>query len=151
MLQEERCIEYQSEMRMSCGSGLLRHGLNFSTAWCTDQCWKRQEACTNAEGGHSEQLQWQCLPDIPVSTHHNRFFSQPSMTTHNWLSSESPTFEGMQQTFSQMKKFCNSVVTFQVGWASGLQLVFFWDNINNQKCVWIGLILLKMTFWGFAR
>jgi len=33
---------------------------------------------------------------------------------------------------------------FQVGWASGLQFVFFWDNANNQN-VWI--ILLKMTFW----
>ena len=36
---------------------------------------------------------------------------------------------------------------FQVGWASGLQFVFFWDNVNNQKYVWI--ILLKMTFWIF--
>jgi len=55
------------------------------------------------------------LPDIPVATHHNRFFSEPPTTTHNWLSSEPPTLERMQQTFSQMKKFCNlqvSVVTF---------------------------------------
>jgi len=29
---------------------------------------------------------------------------------------------------------------FQLGWLSGLEIVFFWDNINNQK-------LLKMTFW----
>ena len=29
------CIEYQSVIQTSCGSGLLRHGLNFSTAWCT--------------------------------------------------------------------------------------------------------------------
>ena len=29
------CIEYQSTIQTSCGSGLLRHGLNFSTAWCT--------------------------------------------------------------------------------------------------------------------
>ena len=27
-------IEYQSVIRMSCGSGLLRHGRNFSGAWC---------------------------------------------------------------------------------------------------------------------
>jgi len=33
------------------------------------------------------------------------------MTTHNWLSSEHPTFEKTQQTFSQMKKFCTSQVT----------------------------------------
>jgi len=50
--------------------------------------------------------------------------------------------------FSQMKKFCNHKLVwrhFQVGWASGLQFVYFLDNINNQKYVWI--ILLKMTFW----
>jgi len=33
------------------------------------------------------------------------------MTTHNWLSSEPPTFERTQQTFSEMKKFCNSQVS----------------------------------------
>ena len=40
------------------------------------------------------------------------------------------------QTFSQMKKFGISqvsVVHFQVGWASGLQIVFIGDNLNNQK------------------
>jgi len=66
------------------------------------------------------------LLDIPVATHHNRFFSEPPTTTYNWLSSEPPTFEKMQQTFSQMKKFCSSqvsVVTFSG--ASGLQFVFF--------------------------
>ena len=73
--------------------------------YAIDQCWKRLEACINAEHGHSEHLLWRCLPDIPVSTHHNRFFSEPLMTTHNWLSLEPPTFERTQQTFSQMKKF----------------------------------------------
>jgi len=65
---------------------------------------------------------------LPVATHHNRFFSEPSMTARNWHSSEPLTFERMQQTFSQMKKFCISkvsVVTFSGGWASGLQFVFF--------------------------
>jgi len=41
-------------------------------------------------------------------------FQSHEMTT-NWLFSEPPMFESMQQTFSQMKKFCNSqisVVTF---------------------------------------
>jgi len=38
---------------------------------------------------------------------------------------------------------------FPLGWASGLRFVFFWDNINNQKYVWI--ILLKMTFLGFLK
>jgi len=42
-----------------------------------------------------------------------------------------------------------SVVTFQVGWASGLQFVFFWDNVNNQKYVWI--ILLKNDFFWISQ
>ena len=119
-----------------------------SVVYCaTDQCRKRLEACINAEGGHSEHLPWHCLPDIPVATHYNRFFSEPPITTHNWLSSETPTFERTQQTFRQMKKSVaiHKLVWwhFQVGWESGLHFVFFWDNVNNQKCVWI--ILLKMT------
>jgi len=28
----------------------------------------------NAESSHSEHLLWHCLPGIPVTTHHNRFF-----------------------------------------------------------------------------
>jgi len=43
----------------ACGSGLLRHGLNFSTAWCAVRLIsveKKLEACINAQGGHSEQL-----------------------------------------------------------------------------------------------
>ena len=31
-----------------------------------------------------------------------------------------------------------------MGWASGLQISFLWDNVNNHKYVWI--ILTKMTF-----
>jgi len=67
------------------------------------------------------------LPDIPVAMHHNRFLSEPQMTTHNWLFSEPPTIERMQQTLSQMnqmKNFCISqvsVVIFSGGVASGLQ------------------------------
>jgi len=77
----------------------------------TDQCRKRLEVCINAEGGHSEHLLLHCLPDIPVATHHNRFFSEPPTTIRNWLFLVLATFERMQQTFSQMKKFCNSQVS----------------------------------------
>ena len=144
-------------IRTCCG---LRQRLVATWAECqhsvvyyaTDQCRKRLEACINAEGGHSEHLLWRCLPHIPVATHHNQFFSEPPTTNHKWLSPEPPTFERTQQTFSQMKKFCNSqvsVVTFSGGVGSGLQFVFFWDKISNQKYVWI--ILLKMTFYGFLK
>jgi len=50
-----------------------------------EQCRKRLEACINADGGHSAHLLWHCLPDIPVATHHNGFFSEPPTITHNWL------------------------------------------------------------------
>jgi len=109
--------------------------------YATKRCRKRLEACINAEGGHSEYSLWHCLRDISVATRHSRFFSELPMTTHNWLSSEPPTFERTQQTSSWMKKFCNSqisVVTFSGG-------VGKWDNVNTQKYVWI--ILVKWLFW----
>jgi len=89
---------------------------------------KKLEACINAEGGHSEHLLWHCLPAIPVATHHNRFFSEPLTIAHNWLFSESTTFVRTQRTFSRIKKSfaIHKLVWlhFQVGWASGLQIVF---------------------------
>jgi len=56
---------------------------------------------------------------ILIFSRHGFSFSKhvrASMTiTHNWLFSEPPAFKRTQQTFSQMKKFCNLqviVVTF---------------------------------------
>ena len=95
--------------------------------YATDQCRKTLEVCINAEGSHSEHLLWSCLPDNPVATHHNRFFSEPPMTTHSWLSSEPPTFERTQQTFSLMKTFCSSqvsVVTFSGGVGKWITVCF---------------------------
>jgi len=76
---------------------------------------------------YSEHLRWHCLPDIPVATHHNRFFSEPPTITHTWLSLEPPTFERTQQTFTQMKKFSNSqvsVVTFSGGVGKWITVCF---------------------------
>jgi len=38
--------------------------------YATDQCWKRLEACINAECGHSEHLLYvtYSLPDIPAGS-----------------------------------------------------------------------------------
>ena len=66
------------------------------------------------------------LTHITISSFH----AEPPTTTRNWLSSQPPTFQRTQQTFSQMKQFCNSqvsVVTFPGGVgksASALQFVF---------------------------
>ena len=49
------------------------------------------------------------------------------MTTHNWLSSEPPTFERMQQSLSQIENFCISqvsVVTFSGGMGKWI-IVYF--------------------------
>jgi len=77
------------------------------------------------------------LPGIPVVTHQNRFFSEPA------------TFEGTQQTCSQMKKFCISqvsVVTFsgKVGkWVTVCCLLRY-DTVENDffgfpKVKWLQL------------
>jgi len=103
-----------------CGSGLLRHSLNFSTAWCTMRLSvsTRLEACINAEGGYSEHLLWRCMPDIPVATHHNRFFSEPSKTIHNWLSSEFRRLKERNKLSVRWKSFAFHKLVwwhFQVG------------------------------------
>jgi len=114
-----KCIEYQSAtIRTSYGSILVRHGLNFNTAWWTMQLisgekdWKHD---IRAEGGHFEHLLWRCLPDIPVATHHSQFFSEPPMPTHTGCFQSHKRFEECNTTFTQMKKFCilqASAVTF---------------------------------------
>ena len=131
--------------------------LNFSTALCnvyyaTKQCRKRLEACINAEGGHSEHLLWHCLSDIPLATDHNQFFLQ----SHR-RQPITGSFQSLQRLKDRNKpsvrwrSFAVHTLVwwhFQVVWASGLQIVFLWDNVNNQKYAWI--ILLKMTFfWIF--
>jgi len=106
--------------------------------YANDQCRKRLEVCINAEGGHSEHLLWRCLPDIPFATQHDRSFSEPPMTTYNWLLLEPPAFENANKPSVRWKSFAIHKLIwwhFQVGWASGLQFVFFWDNVNNQKYV----------------
>ena len=116
-----------------CDKGWIITNQSHSTPHCAEAqsgvlCdWlvlKKTEACINAEGGHSEHLLWHCLPDIPVAIHHNRLFSEPPMT-NNWLFSEAPTLERMQQTYKWVWWH------FQVWWAGGLQFVFVWDNTNN--------------------
>ena len=139
----------------ACGSGLSQRGLNFSTAWCStwlNSVEKDSKHVLKAERGHYEHLLWHCLPDIPVATDHNRFFSEPPTITHNWLFSSIKRLKERNRPSVRWKSFAihKSVWWhFQVGWTRGLQIVFLWDNINNQKYVWI--ILLNMTFLDFLR
>jgi len=135
--------------------GLLKHRLNFSTACCTmrlisvDKDWKHvltQKVVT---------LNTCC--DIACLT-----FQLPHITTGSCQSHRRQPTTGSIRSFQRLKECHKPSVRWksfaihklvwwhlQVGWASGLQFVFFWDNINNQRCVWI--ILLKMTFLDFPR
>ena len=118
--------------------------------YATDQC--RQRTCITAEGGH-----WNTCCDTVCLT-----FQLPHITTGSFQSHQWQPTTGFFQSLQRLKEHNKPSVRwksfaihklvwwhFQVGWASGLQFVFFWDNINNQKCVWI--ILLKMTFLDFPR
>ena len=98
-------IKYEPAIRTSCGSGLLRHGLNFSTAWWTMQLISGSVHVSTQMmvTGHFEHLLWLYFLDIQVFIQRNRLFSQP------------PTFWGKWHTFHQMNKVCISqgdVVTF---------------------------------------
>ena len=137
-----------------CGSGLLWHWLNFSTAWCTmrlisvEKDWKHvtQKVVT---------LNTCC--DTACLT-----FQLPHITTGSFQSHQQQLKTGSSQSLHRLKERNELSVRrksfaihklvwwyFQVGWASGLQIVFFWDNINNQKHEWI--ILLKITFSAFPK
>jgi len=86
--------------------------------YATKQCRKRMEACINAEDGHSEHLLLHCLPDIPVATHHNRFFSVTDDNPQLALFRASNVCKNATNLQSDKKKFCNvqvSVVTFSGG------------------------------------
>jgi len=129
----------------------FQHSMVYYT---TDQCRKRLKACINTECGHSEHLLWHCLPT----------FHLPHITTGSFQSHRRQPTTGSFQSLQRLKECNKPSVTwkcfaihklvwwhFQVGWASGLQFVFFWDNINNEKYAWIWITLLKMTFLDFPR
>ena len=86
-------------------------------------------------------------------------FQLPHITTGSFQSHRRQSTTGCLQSHNVWKnttniqsdeKVCFAIHKlvwwyFQVGWPSGLQFVFFWDNVNNLKYAWI--ILLKRTFW----
>ena len=95
--------------------------------WSLSKRLEAWQACISAESGHSEHLLWHCLPDIPVATHHNRFFWEPPMITHNWLSSELQRLKERNKPSVRWKSLTVYKLVwrhFQVGWVSGLQFFF---------------------------
>jgi len=133
-----------------CGSSLLRYELNFSTAWCTMRLISVEKDWKHVLTQKMVTLKTCC--NIACLT-----FRLPLITTNSFQSHRRQPTIGSYWSLQRLKERNKPSVRwksfavdklvwwhFQVGWASGLQFVFFWDNINNQKCVWI--ILLKMTF-----
>jgi len=110
--------------------------ISASVVYCApDQCRKRLEACIHAEGGQSEHLLWHCLPDIPVATRHNRFFSEPPIATHKWLSSEPPAFEKCNKPSVRWKTFAfHRLVAFWGGMSKWITVCFL---VRWRK--WLGL------------
>jgi len=87
-------------------------------------------------------------------------FQLPHITTGSFQSQRWQSTTGSHQSLQHLKERNKPSVRwksfalhklvcwhFQVGWASRLQFVFFWGNVNNQRYAW--LILLKMTFLDF--
>jgi len=139
----------------ACSSSLLRRWLNFSTAWCTTRL-------NGAEKDWNHVLMQKVVTlnicwGIACLTCQLSHITTGSFQSHR----RQPTTSSLQSL--QHLKECNKPSVrwksfaihklvrwyFQVGWASGLQIVFVWDNVNNQKYVWI--ILLKMTSFRFPK
>ena len=141
-------------------------------------CWglRQPPAETRAEFQHSmayyvtEQCQkhWKHVLMQKVVTLNTCFdiacltFQLPHITTGSFQSDRRQPTTGSLQSVQRLRERNKPSVGlksfavhklvwwhFQVGWASGLQIVFLWHNVYNQKYVWI--ILLKMTFLDFPR
>jgi len=149
MIQEEHV--YWHGHVAACDSGLLRHGLNFSTAWCTMRVISVEKDWKHVLMQKVVILNTCC--DVACLTFQLPHITTGSFQSHQWQ----PTTGSLQGL--QCLKECNRPSVrwksfaihklvwwhIQVEWASGLQFIFFWDNVSNQKYVWI--ILLKMIFW----
>jgi len=114
-------IEYQSTIWTTCGSILLRHGLDFSTAWWTMQLISGKKDWKHVSVHEVVTLNTCCdgacptfqLPHITIGSFQSH---QCQPTTGSFQSHQChQRFQEHNITFSQMKKFCilqGSVVTF---------------------------------------
>jgi len=146
------CIDGHVE---ACGSGLLQRGLNFSTAWCTTWLISVEKDRKHVLMQNMVTLNTCC--NIACLTFQLPYIATSSFQSH-WRQPTTGSLQNLQRLKERnkpsviWKSFAIHKLVwwhFQVGQARGLQFVFFWDNINNQNCVWI--ILLKMTFFGFPK
>ena len=140
-LQEERVYWYGHVE--ACGSSLLPHGLNFSTAWCTMRLISVEKDWKHVSMQKVVSLNTCC--DVACLT-----FQLPHITTGSFQSHQCQPTACIFQSHQRLKE-CNKpsvrwksfalhkwvLWDFHVGWVSSLQFVFLRDNVNNQKYVWI--------------
>ena len=111
------CIEYQSAIRTSCGSGLLQHGLNFSTAWYAMRLISDEKYWKNVSMQKVTTLNTSC-DDASLT------FQLPHITT------------GSCQSHQHLKERnkpsirWKSLAFHKMGWASGLQFSLFSSEIT---------------------
>ena len=139
-------LEYQSAIRTSCGRVLLRHGLNFSTAWWTMQhCWSVAKKTGSVYIAMQKVVTLNICCNVACLTFH-----LPHSTTDSFQSHQ--RFEECNIHSVRWKScaFCK-VVRWHFSWVvgKGVTVFFFWDNVNNLKYVWI--ILLKNNLFGFPK
>jgi len=94
--------------------------------------------------------------DIACLTFQLPHITTGSFQSHRWQSTTGSfqSFQRLQERNKPSVRWISFVIHklvwwhLRVGWANGLQ-IFLWDNVNNQKYVWI--TLLKMTSLDFSR
>jgi len=130
------CVEYQSAIQTSCGSGFLWHGLDFSRAWCTMRLISGEKT-----GSMCPCRRWSLwtLAVTLLAWHSSCHTSQPVLFRAANASPQLALFRATNIWRNTTNLQSNESVAFhklvwrhfQVGWASGLQFVLFWDNANN--------------------
>jgi len=110
------CIDYQSAIWTSCGSVLLWHGLNFSSAWWTMQLISGEKDWKYVSVQKVVTLNTCC--DVACLV-----FQLPNITTGSFQSHQ--CLAECNITFSQTKMFCfcilqcSAVTFFEVWWVRG--------------------------------
>ena len=110
-----------------------------------NQWHKTLEACIHADSGHFEHLLWRFLPDIQGATQHNSPFHSHRRLEGNNI----PSIGRMDSAFHKVV-----LCIFQVWWKNSqtwLQFVLFWDNVNNEKYIWIILLNFTTLPWEIQK
>ena len=121
------CIEYESAIRTSCGSSLLRHGLNFSTAWCYMRSFRGKKYWKHVSTQKVITLNTCCDAACLV-------FQLPHITTGSFQSHQHLKERNKPLSVTWKSFAFHKLVWwhFQVWWLSGLQFVSFWDNVKDS-------------------